>query len=174
MMAALNSCESEAIDQILETLDEAVGDGIVHEFARSRESLRPEIGAPRQDAPEALVEDPLGPARMHHAGVRDADQKVAERRRVQDARVVEDDECHGLCASVSEPVLLGLRRQFVEDRSPPHVVRMPVGDHILRSNAAMSSDPARGDLPVLEQTERPRDVQQVGRRLSTLRESARS
>ena len=46
---------------------------------------------------------------MHHAGVRDAYEEVAERRRVQDTRVVEDDEGHCLRASVSEPVLLLLR-----------------------------------------------------------------
>ena len=68
------------------------------------------VDRPRSDAMEALVEDLFGPARMYHAGVRDADEKVAERRRVQDTRVVENDEGHRLWASVPEPVLLGLRR----------------------------------------------------------------
>ena len=77
-----------------------VADGAVHQFARPLESFlkRSSLvrGTSPNDAPEALVEDSVSPACAHQVCHPHPDQKVPKRSRMQDARIVDDDEGHAV------------------------------------------------------------------------------
>lgn len=62
--------------------------------ARPRERMIRNVRLLFLDAPEALVEDGVRPPGTHDTGVRDPDQQAAYGRWIQDAGIVDDDECH--------------------------------------------------------------------------------
>jgi len=65
---------------------------------RVRESaLGSAVRTVREDAVEALVQNPLRPARLHETLAIEAKEEVSQRRRIKHARVVEDDEGHRGC-----------------------------------------------------------------------------
>src|SRR5687768_6996677 len=88
--------------------------GLVHQSTRygtcPDQGRRLELRSLFENRSKAFVEDLVGPSRPDDARLRDADEQVTKRRRIKDARVVDDDECHG---SVSEAVLLRLCGQLV-------------------------------------------------------------
>ncbi len=86
--------ELETADELLEAIDHAIWDRGHHERPRARELSRREVRTLCEDVREALVEDLLRPSSAHDARSRDADEEVAQRRWIQDAGVVDDDERH--------------------------------------------------------------------------------
>jgi len=86
--------EVESVHEMLEAGNETVGNRLDHQRASAIERFGLQVRAVRQDIPEALVEDEIAPLRANEPGPRDTDQEVSKRRRIQDARVVDDDESH--------------------------------------------------------------------------------
>ena len=72
----------------------AIGYGLTHEGACARERSVGQVSAVLLDASKALVENLLGPARADDTSVRYAHEEVAKLGRIEDAYVVDDDECH--------------------------------------------------------------------------------
>jgi hypothetical protein len=68
-----------------------IGKGTAHRGARAHERGIGEVRALPQDAPEALVEDARGPSGLDDADLGQAEQEVAQGRRVEDAGVVDGD-----------------------------------------------------------------------------------
>jgi hypothetical protein len=104
---------------------------------------------------EALVEDLIGPSCTHDAGAGDSDQQIAQRCGIQHARVVHDGECH--IPSVSHPVFLRDRGEFVECSRLPLRVCLTIRKQIIESHAPMRADFPERDLAALQQVyqERP-------------------
>jgi hypothetical protein len=116
------------------------------------------------DGREALVEDSVGPSRADDAGVGNPDQQVAQRRGVQNARVIHDRERH---RSVPQAVFLRLRSQFVHDLPAVIVVSTLVSHQVAKPDAPVRTDPPVRELASLEQLDqiRPGHVEDVSRLL---------
>ena len=71
-----------------------IGYCLTHERACTRKCGFRQVSAVLLDASEALVENLLGPARADDARVRYPHEEVAKLGRIQNACVVDDDECH--------------------------------------------------------------------------------
>lgn len=95
--------QREPGDQVVEALDHTIRHRSNHELARAGELRSREVGALLEDVREALIEDHRRPPRADDARSGEPNEQVAQRRGVENARVVDDDERHG---SVTEPVLL--------------------------------------------------------------------
>jgi hypothetical protein len=91
--------------------DEAIGDVIIHQLATSSEAGGREIGTIGGDVPRPLVMDLLGPTGLEEVREGELHEQIAERGRVQDAGVVEDDRDHG---SVAHIEVLAQGREFFE------------------------------------------------------------
>jgi hypothetical protein len=89
----------EPVNELLEARHHAVGDGSFHQLPRPGEGLWLQLWPLLQDVPKALVEDDLGPPRPHHAGAREPNEQIPQRRRVEHAGVVDDDKRHDLLLS---------------------------------------------------------------------------
>jgi hypothetical protein len=74
--------------------DQTVRNRLVHETPGTRERRFIEVGPYTPDAAKALVEDGVGPSRAYEPGMRQPQKQVAQRRREQDASVVDYDERH--------------------------------------------------------------------------------
>ena len=90
--------------------------------------------------------------------------KVAERGRVQDAGVVEDDWGHG---SVAHVEVLAQRREFVEGRVTLGLEIPLVGEQVFQQHPPVGPHLPARDGPLVEELHqvRPGDVQEVGRLL---------
>lgn len=84
----------DGVDQWLVAGDQAVADGLGHQLPGAGQILRVEIGPVRGQVAEDLVEDLVGPLRLHESVLGDADEQVSERARVEHVGVVQDDEGH--------------------------------------------------------------------------------
>jgi len=131
----------EAIEKVA---PELLSHGLGHQLAGALQSHGLQIGAVLEDVAKALVEDRRRPSRAHHARVREADQEIAKRRRVENAGVVEDDERHS--TSVAEAVLLRFGGELIENLLALSLVALLVRDEIGGLHATMSADHAEGDL----------------------------
>lgn len=93
-MAVVRIRQRQSWDEILVAFDQAVWDRGVHQGPGSLERSRLQIWAVRQDAAEALVEDLVAPPRTYETRPGEPKEPITEGRRVEHARVVDDDEPH--------------------------------------------------------------------------------
>jgi len=64
------------------------------ELMKQALGLGSEVLPIRENIQEALVKNRLGPSGAYNAGADQADEKIPERNRVENARNIEDDEGH--------------------------------------------------------------------------------
>ncbi len=103
--------EGQCRDEGLVFGDETIGYVLVHELATSSEARWRDVRPIDQDVPRPLVMNLVRPTSLEQVRKGKLHQQVAQRGRVQDARIVEDDGRHGLVAQFE---LLAQRREFFE------------------------------------------------------------
>lgn len=81
-------------DEAFVAADNDVTDRLAHQAASPGEGLLVEVGAVGNEVAERLVEDLLGPLRLHQPVYGNADEHVAQGGGVEHVRVVQDDEGH--------------------------------------------------------------------------------
>lgn len=67
--------------------------GLVHELSRAFEFISRQVGPVRQKIPDPLLMHICGPPRTKYAGQCEVHEEIAQLGRVQNVRVIEDDEC---------------------------------------------------------------------------------
>ena len=144
----------EGFNQRFEALDDAIPYALVHEVARSFEPSACQIGPIPKQTPDPLVVDHVSPFRPEQVRKGELHEQIAERCRIQNARVVENGEPGAL---IAHPKLLSLLGEFVEDS---HALLVDPGfvSHYVRSpHAAMGTNDVEGDFSLLEELyqERP-------------------
>jgi len=145
-VAVIGVRKLKALDEVLVAGDQAVRNGLAHQLAGARQLLAAQVCPSFLDRAEGLVEDPLGPPGVEQLGLGQADQEVAQRRRVKDTRVEDDSERQTLtgpsvlvphaqlvslvgqlvCGSPGLPVRAGLVGEEIPDRDPTTVADAPV------------------------------------------------
>ena len=76
--------------------DHAIPYGFSHELARSSKACGIDVGTPRENALETLVENRIRSAGAYDPRLGYADQQVSQRSRMKNTGVIDDDERHGL------------------------------------------------------------------------------
>lgn len=101
---------------------------------------------------------------MNDARIGDAHEQIADGRRIQDARVVQDDECHVL---VAQAMLLRFGGQLVHQVASTGLILALMREHVRSEHPAMRAHSAERKHLLLQQPDemRPGHVQQVGRLL---------
>lgn len=127
------------------------GDGLVHQFTGALELLRREVRPVCQKIADPLVMDFIAPPGPENTRAREVQQKIPQRRGVEDACVGEDGESgHGAGASVSHAEFLRLRGQGVQRVLALAPAFFHVGHEILELEPSACANLVVGDLLFFE------------------------